>query len=98
MTKKTSKNIKIGITGSTGVLGSILTKKLRQKKYNISVFQSDICDFLKVRDWIKNNKFDAIFHLASLVPVRLCNQDPLKACSVNVGGLNNLLNSSKIGA
>ena len=57
MAKKTSKNIKIGITGSTGVLGSILTKKLRQKKYNISVFQSDICDFLKVRDWIKNHNF-----------------------------------------
>ena len=95
MAKKTSKNIKIGITGSTGVLGSILTKKLRQKKYNIRVFQSDICDFLKVRDWIKNHNFDAIFHLASLVPVKLCNDDPLKACSINIGGTNNILNSIK---
>jgi len=90
-----NKKIKIGITGSTGVLGSILTKKLNQKNYNVFIFKSDIRKISKVRNWIKNNKFDVIFHLASLVPVKLCNNDPLKACSINIGGTNNLLNSIK---
>ena len=89
-----NKKIKIGITGGTGVLGSILTKKLKIKKnYNITIFQSDICNFSKVRKWITSNNFDVIFHLASLVPVRLCNTNPLKACSINIGGTHNLLNS-----
>ena len=90
-----NKKIKIGITGSTGVLGSILTKKLKQKNYNVVIFQSDIRKTSKVRNWIKNHKFDAIFHLASLVPVKSCNDDPLKACSINIGGTNNILNSIK---
>lgn len=91
-----NKKIKIGITGSTGVLGSILTKKFKiKKKYNINIFQSDICNSSKVRKWITSNNFDAIFHLASLVPVRLCDSNPLKACSINIGGTHNLLNSMK---
>lgn len=87
--------IKIGITGSTGVLGSILTKKLKQKKYNVDIFQSDIRKISKVKSWIRNNDFDAIFHLASLVPVKLCNEDPLKACSINIGGTDNIVQSLK---
>ncbi|MDA7733970.1 SDR family oxidoreductase [Candidatus Pelagibacter sp.] len=90
-----NEKIKVGITGSTGVLGTILTKKLKQKNYNVVIFQSDIRKISKVRNWIKNNNFDAIFHLASLVPVKLCNDDPLKACSINIGGTNNILNSIK---
>jgi UDP-glucose 4-epimerase len=85
--------IKIGITGSTGILGSILAKKLKQKNYNVVIFQSDIRKILKVRKWIKNHNFDAIFHLASLVSIKLCNDDPLKACSINIGGTNNILKS-----
>jgi UDP-glucose 4-epimerase len=85
--------IKIGITGGTGVLGSILTKKLKQKNYNVVIFQSDIRKILEVRKWIRNHNFDAIFHLASLVPVKLCIDNPFKACSINIGGTNNILKS-----
>jgi GDP-4-dehydro-6-deoxy-D-mannose reductase len=85
--------IKIGITGGTGVLGSILNKKLKKKNYNVIIFQSDIRKILKVRKWIRYHNFDAIFHLASLVPVKLCNDDPFKACSINIGGTNNILQS-----
>ena len=90
-----NKKIKIGITGSTGVLGSILTKKLKQKNYDVVIFQSDVRKISRVRDWVKNHNFNAIFHLASLVPVKLCNEKPLKACSINIGGTNNILKSIK---
>jgi len=84
--------IKIGITGSTGVLGKILTKSLK-KKYKVVCFRSDIRKISKVRKWIKNNKFDAIFHLASLVPVKACEKNPYKACEINIGGTKNILDS-----
>lgn len=84
--------MKIGITGGTGVLGSILLKKLR-KKYTIAIFNSDIQDKLKVRKWVRKNNFDAIFHLAAIVSVKACNENPLLASSVNVGGIFNILDS-----
>lgn len=83
--------MKIGITGSTGVLGSILSKKLKEKNYKISVFNSDIVNASKVDMWIKKNNFDFIFHLAAIVPVKVCNENPLMACSVNIGGTFNIL-------
>jgi nucleoside-diphosphate-sugar epimerase len=92
MKNKKLKKIKIGITGASGVLGSSLIKKFKQN-YKISVFQSDITNYLKVKNWIKKKNFDAIFHLACLVPVKLCNENPLEACSINIGGTNNILES-----
>jgi nucleoside-diphosphate-sugar epimerase len=88
------KKIKIGITGSTGVLGSILCKKLeKKKKYKVFKFKHDIKNISKVNQWIKKNNFDSIFHLASIVPVTKCNEDPLEASQTNVGGTFNILNS-----
>ena len=93
-----SKNInnitrRIGITGGTGVLGSILNKELKKKNYRVANFKYDIQNILEVKKWVKKNNFDVIFHLASIASVRLCNENPLKACSVNVIGTKNLLES-----
>ena len=93
-----SKNInnitsRIGITGGTGVLGSILNKELKKKNYRVTNFKHDIQNILEVKKWVKKNNFDVIFHLASIASVRLCNENPLKACSVNVIGTKNLLES-----
>lgn len=85
--------MKIGITGSSGVLGSILLKKLKKKKCTISLFNSDIQKSSKVNKWVKKNNFDAIFHLAAIVPVKACNENPLLACSTNIGGVFNILES-----
>jgi len=89
----TNKMIIIGITGSTGVLGSILLRKLKKKNYKIACFRSDIRKIGKVRSWIKKNNFDAIFHLASMVSVNLCNKNPLDACFINISGTKNILKS-----
>ena len=82
--------MKIGITGSTGVLGQHLLKKLKQKKYRIVVFNYNVQEVSKVKKWVKKNSFDAIFHLAAMVPVVECNSNPLKTCSINIGGIVNI--------
>ncbi len=91
--KLSNKSIRIGITGGTGVLGSILNKKLRRRNYKVINFNNDIRNVIKVKQWVSTNKFDAIFHLASIASVRICNENPLKACSVNIIGTKNLLES-----
>jgi 3-polyprenyl-4-hydroxybenzoate decarboxylase len=44
-----NKKIIIGITGSTGVLGSILLRKLKKKNYKIACFRSDIRKIKKIQ-------------------------------------------------
>ena len=61
-----------------------------KKNYTVVKFNHDIQNVLKVKEWVKNN-FDAIFHLASIASVKLCNENPLKACSTNIIGTKNLL-------
>ena len=87
--------MKIGITGSTGVLGQHLLKKLKQKKYRTVTFDHDIQEMSKVKKWVKKNNFDAIFHLAAIVPVLECNDNPLKTCSINIGGIVNIFEGIK---
>jgi len=88
--------LKIGITGSTGVLGKHILKKIKiKKKYTIISYKSDIQNTLEVERWIKKNNFDAIFHLAAIVPTKVCDENPLKACSINIGGTINILNAIK---
>ena len=87
--------IKIGITGSSGILGSKLKKKL-EKKFTVNCFRSDIQNKQKVKNWFLKNKFDAVFHLAAIVPVVVCDKFPLKTCSVNIGGTQNIIDSIKI--
>tara|TARA_X000000950_G_C13859336_1_gene638022 strand:- start:668 stop:1495 length:828 start_codon:yes stop_codon:yes gene_type:complete len=88
--------LKIGITGSTGVLGRNILKKINLKtKIKIIPFKFDIKNSSKVKKWIMKNNFDVIFHLAAIVPVKICEENPLKACSVNIGGTINILNAIK---
>ena len=88
-----NQKINIGITGGTGTLGKILIKKLKQKNYKLFLYRSDIRNFRSIKKWIINNKLDVIFHLASVVSVKNCNQNPLVTCSTNIGGTINILNS-----
>lgn len=80
----------IGITGSTGVIGNILSEKLKSKDLNIIPFEGDIRSKIDLANWFKND-FDTIFHLAAVVPVNIVANDPILAYSVNVGGTINLI-------
>jgi nucleoside-diphosphate-sugar epimerase len=82
--------MRIGLTGSTGVLGQALISNWTDVEYH--PFKSDISEIKKVEEWYKNaGVLDAVIHLAALVPVDLVKSDPLRAFEVNVGGTCNLL-------
>ena len=58
----------IGITGSTGVLGSHIKKKFKNIKFDC--FNGDIANKKDIQQWLKGKKFDALFHFAAIVPTK----------------------------
>ena len=83
-------SLKIGITGSTGVVGSDLKKKIKK---NISVFKGDITKKNDVYHWIKSNKFKSIYHLAAVVPIKEFNRGKKKGLKVNYTGTKHLVDA-----
>ena len=85
---------KVGITGSTGVIGSVLNKRLK-KKYKIFKFRKDIRNKKDVFQWIKKNKFDYLIHLAAKVDIKEVNKNKNLAYDVNFGGTRNIVEGLK---
>jgi len=83
-------SFKIGITGSTGVIGSELKKKI---KNNVSVFKGDITKKKEVDLWVSKNKFKSIYHLAAVVPIREFNKNKAKSLKVNFLGTKYLVDA-----
>ncbi|OHE71209.1 MAG: hypothetical protein A2007_02830 [Verrucomicrobia bacterium GWC2_42_7] len=83
--------MKVGLTGASGVLGTIVCQKLAQLGVTVSCFTGDLCSKSDIHNWLHCNELDSILHLAALVPTNLVKEDPLKAFDVNVGGTINLL-------
>ena len=79
----------IGITGSHGVLGSILVKTLNNHK--IIRFNGDICKTKDINDWLINHNLNVIIHLAAIVPIDKVNQNKQKAKKVNFNGTKKLI-------
>lgn len=84
----------VGLTGSTGVLGSKLISS--SKNINFRCFNGDIRNFHEVKNWINNNDLDTIIHLAAIVPIRKVNSNKKKAYDVNFLGTKNLVESIKL--
>lgn len=82
--------ITCAITGSSGVLGTKLKKKLPYKFYE---FKKDIRDLKSVEDWVLKKDFDIVIHLAALAAVDEVNKNNKKAYDINVNGTLNLINS-----
>ena len=74
----------IGITGSYGVLSSILTKILY--KYKIVRFTGDICETKDIIKWLTNNNLSAIIHLAAIVPTKIVKKKTKYDNKVNYNG------------
>ena len=81
--------INIGITGSTGSLGKELLKF--SKELNFISFKKDIRSKKKLKKWFEKNNFDAIFHLAAIVPIKEVNKNKNKALEVNFFGTKNIV-------
>jgi nucleoside-diphosphate-sugar epimerase len=81
----------IGLTGSSGVLGTILRKKLKLKKKNF--FLGKIQNTNHVKKWVKSNNFDYIIHLAAIVPTKLVKKNKKKAYQVNYEGTKKIIDA-----
>ena len=86
-------SIKIGITGRNG---SLEREIIRSKfVFNYSFYDGDIRNKNKVSRWIKSKKFDAIIHLAAIVPIKLVNSNKKKAYEVNYIATKNITKEVK---
>ena len=81
---------KVGITGSSGVLGKKFIK-IFQKKIDFYPFKGNIDNKLQIKKWIENNNFHILIHFAAIVPVQLVDNDKNKAMRINYHGTVNLL-------
>lgn len=86
----------IGITGSTGILGSIVVNKLKVKQCEFSCFNGDIANMDDVRDWVNSSNFNIIIHLAAIVPTIHVRDNLLRAFEVNAIGVRNLADALSI--
>ena len=82
----------IGVTGHTGVLGKALIQKFKKHK-NIKIykFSGDIRKKKDIQIWLKDKKFDAIFHLAAIVPTAKVEKFYSDALKVNYLGTKILI-------
>lgn len=85
----------IGITGSTGVLGSIICDKLEKQNIAFSRFTADIRDGNAVLNWVRDNELNYIIHLASKVAVSDVENNIDEAYDINISGTINLVKAIK---
>ena len=95
------------ITGASGFIGSLFFESLRGKNLNIvgTVFNgnvnSDIYNYkyidlsnrIEVRNFLKDNKFDIVFHFAAYISPKLNAENAEKAYLYNVGITKNIVDS-----
>lgn len=81
----------VGITGGSGVLGTILQAQLAAAGHRADCFPGDVREGRELATWLEGRRFDAIIHLAAVVPTQEVQAGPAKAFQVNVGGTINLL-------
>ena len=82
---------KIGLTGSTGSLGKTIIKN--NNEFLIRIFRDDIRNRKKVFEWVNDNDFDVVIHLAATVPIKVVNKNPHKAKAINFVGTKNLVDA-----
>lgn len=88
--------IKIGITGSSGILGRSLIGYLKKNSnYQIHSYNENILNIKKINNWIKKNQFQIIIHLAALVPIKKAKKNYKLAKQINFIGTKNLITAIK---
>ena len=82
--------LKCGITGSSGVLGKTIRKELN---YEFILFKGRVENKKNIYQWVKNNEFDLIIHLAAIVSTNIVNNNFNKANKINYIGTKNIVNA-----
>jgi nucleoside-diphosphate-sugar epimerase len=86
-------SLKIGITGRTGSLGKEIIKS--KFNYHYSFFKGDIRNKNKISKWLKSTNFDAVIHLAAIVPIIKVNKNIKEAYDINYIGTKNIIDEVK---
>ncbi len=87
----------IGIDNITSGLQSNLDLlKSLDSKNKFTFHKIDIRDFDGMKETLKDEKIDTIFHLAALVSVQESIDDPMKSGSINVQGTHNILELARV--
>ena len=82
--------LKCGITGSSGVLGKTIRKRLN---YKFILFKGRVENKKNISQWFKNNDFDIIIHLAAIVPTITVNKNFNEANKINFEGTKNIVDA-----
>lgn len=99
-------NKNVLVTGSTGFVGRHLSKKLTSLGANVfgvarsavgvKSLKTDILDFKKVNNFIKNKKIKICFHLAAKSLVEAGQSDPYNTFKTNIDGTLNMIEISRV--
>ena len=82
----------VGITGSTGILGSNILRN-NKKDFIFKRFKGNIAKRSDVFKWIKNNNFEYILHLAAKVPVSFVEKNYDLSLRINFDGTKNIVDA-----
>lgn len=89
----------VGVTGSTGFLGSALCKDIKkQNKFELVKFRGNILNKNHLKKWFRENNIEYLIHLAAVVPTYKFVNNKDYAKKVNFVGTKNIvyeLNKSK---
>jgi len=80
----------IGITGYSGSIGRALLKH-KHKYFKFIKFKGDVRHKKKLLSWFSKNNFNAIIHLAAVVPIVVVNRSKKNAYNVNYNGTKNIV-------
>ena len=90
---------KILITGSTGLLGSYLTKYLKKRKFKITKFKrkglSKLSNINFCEKYFEKNNYDKIINLSAITNIDYCEKNKLIAKEVNFTLIKNICNVIK---
>ena len=94
--KLLKKNSIVGIDNFDNYYSVQLKKeriRILKKNNNFKFFKIDINNQKKIKQFLKNKKFEFVIHLAAQVGVRYCETNPSKYIETNINGYYNILNN-----
>ena len=81
----------VGLTGSQGVLGSLLSQRLARHGVHCVAYKGDVNDERALAAWFAEQSLSYFFHFAAVVPITQVDANPLLAFQTNAVGSFNVV-------